>query len=302
MAVMIKLNITFLLLIIAIACAEPAKLESQQTTKPVGNPGEYVSSFKLPEKLDFCGEEVPLEIQEVRERAEREFYLLLQQPGQIMLYLKRSGRLFPMFEKVLKENDVPDDMKYLAVAESALYQARSYRGAVGIWQFMERTARLMGLHVSDYVDERRHPEKSTEAACKYLKQGYKKHKSWIMAATGYNMGHSNVNWSKNFQDGDDYFDLFLNEETSRFIFRIAAIKEIMKNHKKYGFNVTKEELYKPRKVKIIEWSSSIPDMPKWAEVHGTTYKYVKLLNPWIMKRELRPPLRGEKYEIAIPAN
>ena len=162
---------------------------------------------------------------------------------------------------------MPDDLKYLSVAESALYQARSHAGAVGLWQFMKSTARLMGLHVSNYVDERRHPKKSTKAAMKYLKQGYKSLGSWSLTAAGYNMGHGNVRKHLKHQEGDDYFDLYLNSETSRFLFRIAIIKEIMKNAEKYGFIVKDEDRYHPRKVKIIIWNSSIPDLADWAEKH-----------------------------------
>ncbi|MDQ1266999.1 MAG: rane-bound lytic murein transglycosylase, partial [Bacteroidota bacterium] len=179
---------------------------------------DVLCTIKLPEKLEFCGETVPLDNEEVWERAEREFYTLLQQPGQIILYLKRAGRYFPMFESKLKEAGLPDDMKYLSVAESALYMARSAKDAVGLWQFIASTGKMMGLQIDDYVDERRHPEKSTDAAIKYLLQGYAKHKSWLLAAAGYNMGHENLIENARYQTADDYFDLFLNEETSRYIF------------------------------------------------------------------------------------
>ena len=298
------MKIIILCLIILLSCTDPGKMSGQKETKNKisNNSSINISNYKLPEKLDFCGEPVPLHIPEVKERAEREFYLLLQQPGQIILYLKRSGRYFPMYEKVLKENNMPDDLKYMSVAESALYMSRSHVGAVGLWQFMKRTAQLMGLHVSNYVDERRHPEKSTRAACKYLKQGYNALGSWTMAAGGYNMGHTNISSSRKFQSGEDYYDLFLNSETSRFLFRIILIKELMKNSENYGFNLSDDELYKPYNSKIITWKKPIPSIAKWAESQGTTYKEVKLRNPWILKRELRAPLRGKDYKIAIPAD
>ena len=290
------------LILIITACAPPHDVISQTGETPASDFYKYISSVELPDKLDFCGEPVPLDDPEVRERAEREFYLLLQQPGQIMLYLKRSGRYFPMFEKHLKENDMPEDLRYMAVAESALYQAISHAGAVGIWQFMKGTARLMGLHVSNYVDERRHPEKATIAALKYLKQGYAKQGSWTLSAAGYNMGHGSVSKNLEFQSGDRYYELYLNPETSRFLFRIVIIKELMKNAEKYGFILDPEDYWKPHDVKTIEWKDDIPDLSTWAEAHGTTYKWVKLLNPWIIKKSLRPPLRGDVYEIAIPAD
>ncbi len=261
---------------------------------------EYLSNFELPDSLDFCGERVPLEIPEVKERAEREFYVLLQQPGQIILYLKRSGRYFPLFERILKETQMPDDIKYLSVAESALYMARSPKDAVGLWQFIPETAKAMGLIVNDYIDERRHPEKSTYAAIKYLKTGYSNHKSWILTAAGYNMGHHNVIDNLNFQGKLNYFDLFLNEETSRYILRIVCIKEIMKNSEKYGFKVSDEKKYKQEPYKIIEWDKEIPNLSEWANLHNCTYKDVKLLNPWILKRSLPAPFKGKNYQIYIP--
>ncbi len=273
--------------------------KTDRTAKPI-NHFEYISSVELPAELDFCGERVPLEIPEVRERAEREFYLLLQQPGQIMLYLKRSGRYFPMYERILKETGLPDDLKYLSVAESALYMARSSKNAIGLWQFMARTAKVMGLRVDGLVDERRHPEKSTRAALKYLEQGYKEHGSWILAAGGYNMGHTNIIKSMKRQSGDDYFDLFLNSETSRFVFRIVMIKELMKDAEKYGFVLGNKDYYRMPKNKIITVSKAIKNLSDWARSVGTTYKDVKLLNPWILKRSLKKPKRGRPYEIAIP--
>lgn len=289
---------------IAIACTDQSELSSQnqrdnETAKSSANHFEDISSYKLPDKLDFCGEAVPLDIEEVKERAEREFYLLLQQPGQILLYLKRAGRYFPMYEKILKEQGVPDDLKYLSVAESALYMARSPKGAVGLWQFMSATARSLGLQVDDFVDERRHPEKSTVAAIKYLKGGYRKQKSWTSAAAGYNMGHGGFNENLNFQDGDSFYDLYLNDETSRYILRIVIIKEFMNNAEKYGFKLNDSDFYKPYEQKIVKVKSKISNLSDWAKKQGTTYKFVKLMNPWIKKRELPKPKNGA-YEIAVP--
>lgn len=261
---------------------------------------EYISSVKLPKSLSWCGEEVPLEIEEVRERAEREFYLLLQQPGQLMLYIKRSGRYFPVFEKIIKEHGMPDDLKYLSVAESALYMSRSSKDAVGLWQFIPATARSMGLVVNDLIDERRNVEKSTNAAMKYLKQGYQAQKSWMMAAAGYNMGHTNLNYGVKLQQSDYYFDLFLNDETSRYIFRIVIIKELMKNAEKYGLIVEEDEKYKPYSSKKVIVDSGLDNIADWAGRQGTTYKYVKLYNPWILKGELPNPGKNNIWVVEIP--
>jgi len=248
-----KKLILFLLFISLVHCtSEP---ERQAETRQSNGFFEFISSVKMPEHLQWCGEQVPLDIPEVRERAEREFYLLLQRPGQLILYIKRSGRYFPLFERIIKENGMPEDLKYLSVAESALYMSRSSKGAVGLWQFIPSTARHYGLAVNDLVDERRNVEKSTKAAMKYLKQGYKSHKSWMMAAAGY---------------------------------------------AKYGLNIPDEEQYKPYKTKKVLVEGKVSNIAAWAKKHGTTYKYVKLYNPWILKRSLpKPPNRGV-WVVEIP--
>lgn len=292
-------KILLLIFFIFISCKETRELPGQDNDV---NFNHFLSTVKLPNKLEFCGERIPLEIEEVRERAEREFYLNLQSPGQIILFLKRAGRFFPMYEKIFAEEGVPDDLKYLSVAESALYMSRSPKDAVGLWQFIPSTGRAMGLQIDEYVDERRHPEKSTKAAIKYLKSGYQKTKSWILAAAGYNMGHENVSDNLSFQESDNYFDLFLNEETSRYILRIVIIKEIMKNPRKYGINLKANDLYKPLKYKIIKESNFIDNLHQWAKLYNTTYKDIKLLNPWILKRRLPSPPKGKVWEIAVPLN
>ncbi len=286
------------------SCAEPAKLNvptpaATVTSPNEGNYAKYLASLKFPEKLSFCGERVPLEIPEVRERAEREFYLNLQSPGQLILYIKRSGRYFPMFERMLKEENVPDDLKYLAVAESALFMARSTKDAVGMWQFIPATGKRMGLQIDEFVDERRNPEKSTRAAIEYLRNGFVKRKSWTLAAAGYNMGHENVNDNLEFQDKNSFYDLYLNEETSRYILRIAVIKEILEHAESYGITIDTKDVYHPDNVTLIECDSAIPDLTAWAEKHNTTYKDVKILNPWILKRSLPAP-KGLAYKIAVP--
>jgi hypothetical protein len=288
------------LIMLLISCGDTSKLESQTVPNNDTNIFTFLSSLKLPDKLSFCGEQVPLEIPEVRERAEREFYMLLQQPGQVILYLKRAGRYFPVYEKIIKENNMPTDLKYLSVAESALYMARSAKNALGLWQFMEGTGKKYGLQVDDNVDERCHPEKSTDAAMKYLKNAYDDHGSWSLAAAAYNMGSEGVSSSKKFQDVNNYFDMYLNEETSRFVLRIVIIKEIMENASKYGFIVPPADIYKPDEYKVIEVDGAVPNLSDWAKSQGTTYKDVKLLNPWILGRSLPQPKKGNKYEIAVP--
>ena len=249
---------------------------------------ETFSSFdyKLPSELSWCNEKVPLTDPEVRERAEREFYLLLQQKGQIVLYIKRSGKYFPIFEKIIKEQNLPDDLKYLSVAESALYMSRSSKSAFGLWQFMEGTAKTYGLRVDKFVDERANIIKSTNAAMKYLSSSKKSFGSWTLAAAAYNMGNTGVSNALKNQSIDNYWDLYLNEETSRFIFRIVLIKEIMKNPERYGIFVNEKDKYSLGKTKIEKVNGKIDDLIKWAKSKKNSYKDVRLLNPWILTNGL----------------
>lgn len=257
-------------------------------------------AWKLPNSLTFCGEQVPLNIPEVKERAEREFFLNLQSPGQIILYIKRSGRFFDMYEKVFKEQGLPTDLKYVSVAESALFMARSSKDAVGLWQFIPATARAMGLMVTDQVDERRHPMKSTYAAGRYLKSGFNSIGSWTNAAAGYNMGHENFSENLRYQKATSFYELYLNEETSRYVLRIAVIKHIIEHAADYGINLPEAERYSDGNTSVVTERESISSMSQWAFEHGTTYKNVKLLNPWILGRSLPAPSRGEAWEISIP--
>jgi hypothetical protein len=281
------------------SCTGSESKEKISIDETKGNYLTYLSAIPFPKTLSFCGEKVPLEILEVRERAEREFYLNLQTPGQLILYIKRAGRYFPLFEKILKEEQVPDDLKYLAVAESALFMARSPKDAVGVWQFMEPTAKSMGLQVDEFVDERRHIGKSTRAAIQYLRSGYNASKSWSLAAAGYNMGHGSVKENITFQKGESFYDLFLNEETSRYILRIAVIKELMEHADKYGIVLSKDDVYPEPIVTTVKVDRPIMDLASWSINNGTSYKDVKLLNPWILKRALPAPKNGAYY-IDIP--
>ena len=278
-------------------CAESAQSASgsNEPLRPLP-----ISTWKLPDTLSFCGERVPLDIPEVRERAEREFYMNLQTPGQIILYLKRSGRYFPMYERVLRDMKAPQDLRYLSVAESALFMARSSKDAVGLWQFMAGTARELGLQVDDDVDERRHPERSTRTAVKYLRMGFDSNGSWTNAAAGYNMGHTSFAKTRDFQSGTSFYDCFLNEETSRYILRIAVIKHIKEHAHEYCSVVPANERYASEKTKRIRVTEAIDNLATWAAANGTTYKDVTLLNLWILGRKLPAPARGA-WEIEVPA-
>ena len=204
--------------------------------KSYGNDNLYrVYALKTPENISFCDEEVPLELLDVRERLDRELLVNTYWQSNMLLLIKRSYRFFPLIEKILKEEDVPQDFKYLAVIESGLENVRSPKGAKGIWQIMSGTAREYGLEVNKNVDERYNLELSTRAACKYLKKAKDKFGSWTLAAAAYNRGIMGISRNLSKQKVENYYDLLLGRETSRYIFRILAVKEIMENSNNYGF-------------------------------------------------------------------
>lgn len=253
----------------------------------------------FPVQIDFSGEKVPLDIQDVRERLDRELLVNANLHATTILIMKRANRVFPIIEPILEKYGVPDDFKYLAVIESGLVNAVSPAGARGVWQFMPETAKEKGMEISETVDERYHLEKSTEAACKYLVAAKEKFGSWTLAAASYNGGMTGVNKQINMQQVTDYYDLLLNEETSRYVFRILALKEIMKNAEKYGFSISDHELYKNVQTKQIVVDSTILNLADFAKKQGVNYKILKLYNPWL--RDTKLDNKNKKaYNILIP--
>lgn len=288
------------LVVATVAIAVTCGNDPAQNTSFMRSDTLQISRWKVPANLTFCGEKVPVDDPEVRERLEREFYVNIQSPGQIILYIKRSARYFPTYERLIRERKMPDDLKYVSVAESALYMSKSPKDAVGLWQFIPGTARAMGLVVNEQVDERRHAEKSTVAALKYLQAGYDSNGSWANAAAGYNMGHSSYADHRSFQNTKDYYDLYLNEETSRYILRIVMVKYLMENAAMFGIVVPPEERYQPPATRIVYEKSAVENLSTWAASQGTTYRQLKLLNPWILARSLPAPERGSRWEISLP--
>lgn len=257
------------------------------------------TSQYFPTSIDFAGEQAPLQITDVRERLDRELLINANLDATTLLILKRANRAFPVIEPILAKYNVPDDFKYLAVIESALVNAVSPAGARGVWQFMPQTAKENGMEVNEYVDERYHLEKSTEAACKYLLDAKAKFGSWTLAAASYNGGMTGVNKQIEMQKVSSYYDLLLNDETSRYVFRILALKEIMKAPAKYGFAVNTEQLYVNLPTKKLEIDSSINDLATFAKSQGINYKILKIHNPWLRDKKL-VNLSRKKYEIQIP--
>lgn len=268
--------------------------EKKETVK-----ADVKKEFPFPDKIDFAGELAPLHIADVRERLDRELLTNANLHATTQLIIKRANRVFPVMEPILKKYNVPDDFKYLAVIESGLVNAVSPAGARGIWQFMPETGKERGLEVNDLVDERYHLEKSTEAACKYLLDAKAKFGSWTLAAASYNGGFGGVNKQITFQGVDNYYDLLLTEETSRYVFRILALKEIMQNPALYNFDLMKDELYPVIPTKTVEVTASIPDLAIYAKEQGINYKVLKIHNPWLRDRKLTVA-PGKTYVMEIP--
>jgi len=257
------------------------------------------TAMYVPAEIDFAGEKTPLQISDVRERLDRELLINANLDATTALIIKRANRAFPIIEPILERNNIPDDFKYLAVIESGLMNATSSAGAKGIWQFMPDTAKERGMEVNDIVDERYHLEKSTEAACKYLQAAKDKFGSWTLAAASYNGGMTGVSKKIEEQQVANYYDLALTEETSRYVFRILALKEIMKNPDKYGFSIFSSDLYLKLPTKKIEVDSSIADLATFAKTQGINYKILKIHNPWLRDKKLINNSK-KKYEIEIP--
>lgn len=261
--------------------------------------GYKVYAIDLPNNLDFAGERVPVEQPDVYERLDREFLVNTYWQSNGLLLFKRANKYFPIIEPILKRNGVPDDFKYLAVIESSLLDVVSPSGASGFWQFMKPAAKDYGLEISDTVDERYHLEKATEAACKYLLKAKQLTGSWTMAAAAYNAGVGGMNNQATAQKTNDYYELWLNQETSRYIFRILAVKEIMKNPKKFGFHFETKHLYNEVPTFTIMVDSSITNLTDFAKNHNITYKELKLHNTWLRDRKLDNK-QGKTYYIKIP--
>ncbi len=262
--------------------------------------GNYtIHALPVPEEMEFAGEPVPLEDSDVYKRMDRELLVNAYWQSNGLLLLKRAHELFPVIEPILASCGIPDDFKYLAVAESALLNAVSPAGAKGVWQFMQSTGREYGLEINSNVDERYNLVKSTEAACKYLLKSKEKFGSWTLAAAAYNAGRSGILRQQDRQEAEDYYDLLLNPETARYIFRILAIKEVMQHPRKYGFSFTEKDLYAPIPTFTVEVDTAISDIPGFARKYGISYKTLKIHNPWLREAHLNNSSH-KKYTIQIP--
>lgn len=233
------------------------------------------------------------------ERLDRELSVNSYWEANTLINLKSSLRYFSVIEPILARYGVPDDFKYMAVAESNLRNEVSSAGAKGIWQFLESTAEYYGLEISTEVDERYHLEKSTEAACKYLKEYYDQFGNWTLSAAAYNMGAPRLAKYLEEQKAQSYYDLNLNSETSRYVFRVIAMKEIMRNPVSYGFYLDTEDLYQPLNYSIVTVEEAVLSWGEFAVAHGTTYRMLKVFNPWLITNSLTNKDK-KKYEVKIP--
>lgn len=258
-----------------------------------------ITSPYIPQKMSFAGEEVPMDVYWVREALDRELIVNCYQHSKTLRIFKLSARVFPEIERILKEEGVPEDFKYLAVAESGLENVTSPAAAGGYWQFIPATAKVYGLEISNDVDERCNLEKATRAACKYLKKAKNQFGSWTLAAAAYNRGEGGLSAAITDQNCHNYWDLWLNNETSRYVFRIMAFKLMFENPQLYGVEICPAEMYQPIPCKEIQVSSSIASLPAFAQEHNVTYRELRNLNPWIRNNKLAVPA-GKTYTLKLP--
>ncbi|MCY4299999.1 MAG: lytic transglycosylase domain-containing protein [Flavobacteriaceae bacterium] len=266
------------------------------------NPGNgySVGALKIPKDIHFAGEPVPIDQNDVKERLDRELLVNTYWQSNMILMIKRGYKYFPIIEEILRQYDVPEDFKYLALIESGFLNATSPAGARGFWQIMKNTAREYGLEVNSNVDERLNLELATHAACKYFLKAKKRFGNWTLVAASYNRGIYGIDRALKKQKVDNYYDLWLNEETSRYVFRILAVKDIFQKYDdRYGFDIGKEDRYRLPLLKKVIIDSTINDLVEFSTKMGMTYKELKIYNPWLIQSHLNNSSRKE-YEFLIP--
>lgn len=260
-----------------------------------------IISLSPPKQLSFADEAIPLEEPEVYERLDREIHANTYFHSNTILYFKRANRWFPVIEKILKENNIPEDFKYLALIESGLQNTISPAGATGYWQFLKETAKEYGLQINGEVDERYHVEKSTIAACKYLNEAYKKYNNWALVAASYNVGMAKISKELERQKTNNYYDLLLNPETARYVFRIAAVKHIMQNPNDYGFIIQDKDLYHELQYALVNVEGAVKNFADFAKENNISYKVLKYFNPWLRQSYLHNN-SSTTYAIKLPTD
>ncbi len=293
-------SILLFLIVVALVFGLDHWRQRKQTHLPGTNEQYYkIVSLSLPDTLTFSGEMVPLEMFYVREGLDRELSVNTYWHSSTLQLIKKANRWFPMIEEILARNGVPDDFKYLSLIESGLSNVRSPAGAVGYWQFLKGTAKDYGLEINKEVDERYHVEKSTQAACEYLLDSYKKFGNWTLTAAAYNAGNNGVRRFMDKQKAASYYDLLLSEETSRYVYRILAMKLIFDMPSNYGFYVSEAELYVPIPTHTVVINGAVESWADFSKQHGISYKILKYFNPWLRDADLKNRKKKE-YHILIP--
>ena len=289
------------LFIQAIQSPEVASQTTQTATKVEQQSSQTlrVEALDIPNVMTFAGERVPLQDTDVRERLDREIHVNTYWHSNMLLMIKKANRFFSEIEPLLKKYNLPDDFKYLAVAESGLDNVTSHAGASGFWQFMKATGKEYGLEINNYVDERYNLELATKVAAQYLINSKELFGSWTNAAAAYNAGNAGITKQMKRQDATDYYSLLLNSETGRYVFRILAFKEILSNPEKYGFYVDQQDLYQVIPTKTIIIDTPVEDFAKFAKQQGINYKILKIHNPWLRDTYLKNA-SGKAYSIKIP--
>lgn len=259
-----------------------------------------VYSPDVPATVQLCGKTIDLDRSDLYEKFDRELTSLAYTHGTTMLMIKRANRFFPEMAPILEANGVPSDLLYLACAESSLNpRAYSPAKAAGFWQFIASAAKEYGLEVNDEIDERYNMEKATAAACRYLKKAYNRYGDWPSAMAAYNGGMARVAKELDAQGADTSLDLYLAEETTRYPFRIMAIKAIMENPAAYGYHLRDDQLYQPRRYRTVEVSGPVESWPDWAAQQGISYSTLREENPWIRAKQLTNKT-GKTYKVKIP--
>ncbi len=258
-----------------------------------------IYALPVPDTLYFAGEQVPVYRHDVREALDQELLVNTYWQSQTLLFIKRANRFFPVIKPILEAQGIPLDFMYLPLIESGLMNVVSPAGAAGYWQFLEGTARDYGLVVNLEVDERYHLEKSTYAACAYLRDSYEEFDNWAVVAAAYNAGNNRIRRTLQTQKTSSYYDLHLNTETARYVYRIIAAKMILENPHSYGFNLREKDLYPVLEYQTIKIDTSIADLPAFAIEHGISYRELKVYNPWLITTKLTVR-KGDVFEIKLP--
>lgn len=255
----------------------------------------------VPDSMVFAGQKIYFDTEDMIERMDRELLSFSSSTQTSILILKKAPRLLGQMKEILRKEGVPEDMVYIAVIESNLLQsARSGVGAAGYWQFMEGTAGEFGLKVTETVDERYDVDKATHAACRYMKSAYARFHDWVAVAAAYNAGMGRISGHLNKQDVGTVFDVWMNNETSRYIFRMLAAKVLVETPEKLGFNVPRDKVYKEIPYRVVVVNASIADLNAWAKAQGVTYRQLKSMNMWLRSSRL-DNRNGLRYEIRLPA-